>query len=73
MRWKQARQQLVLTAQMKQHSLRGALPYGTNDGVVAATVSSVLCAGDYAAYLRANDEVTFKTKRANVRFKKGQW
>ncbi|GEM_PF-1287487 len=69
MTWRRARQGLIIKAQMKKHSLRGALPYGTNDGVVAATVTNTLCAGDYAAYLRAVEEVTFKTKKNKVRFR----
>ncbi len=68
--WRLAQQDLTLKARMKKSSLRGTLPYGTNAGVVIATVTNTLCAGEYAAYLRAIEEVTFTTKKSKVRFGK---
>jgi len=70
MTWRLAKQGLTIKAHLKKSSLRGTLPYGTNAGAVSATVTNTLCAGDYAAYLRAVEEVTFTTKKNIVRFRK---
>ena len=69
MTWRLAKQGLTLKAHMKKQSLRGTLPYGTNNTVVVATVTNTLCAGEYAVYLRAIEEVQFTNKKNTVRFK----